>query len=52
MSDEKLSERKHVLLNLLEIAPYESRLIRELSGGQQRRVRPSINHSNSHYNVL
>ena len=38
MSEDELSERKHHLLDLLEIAPYETRLVRELSGGQQRRV--------------
>ena len=38
MSAAKLEERKHVLLNLLEIAAYEHRLISQLSGGQQRRV--------------
>ena len=38
MTPSQLEHRKEVLLNLLEIGAYEKRLIRELSGGQQRRV--------------
>jgi energy-coupling factor transporter ATP-binding protein EcfA2 len=38
LTDSELNERKKHLLDLLEIAPYEYRLINALSGGQQRRV--------------
>lgn len=38
MSPEAFEDRKNHLLELLEIAQFERRLIRELSGGQQRRV--------------
>lgn len=38
MSGEHLQSRKRHLMDLLEIGPFRSRLIRQLSGGQQRRV--------------
>ena len=42
MSKSELLDRKHTLLHLLEIDHLEHQLVRDCSGGQQRRVSLAI----------